>query len=549
MNSPLLPLHPPTVWLENTPKQITTTSADDAVPFLDVMLEMDYPDFAEHRDTDRDFRIGIANDLARAVRGFSEKIFFRPVSQTEQYSPALTSIGGSRWISALKSPPLLGTQLVRKRAIVEVRLLQGLCQDQQNLSQILKILQDQVHDPHSILRRGLYTQHVVNIEENVAYTEILPPTEPKAQTTPEQKPPGLDRHSVFAMNRDRDFRNQIAQDLAFAVNGFPESVLVSSVCAKGAQGATTVVVEAQLIEGLDWKIPLETLNFFQNQVSDPQSLLKRGKYTRHVVRIDRKEDRSHSPFTIEVTLDMDYNTVYTSPQSPAPRDVGGGAEGVTALSPPTGHSSGNSIVSLVQQLKAGKMSSELFDQLSEIQKANGNATINALSPSIPLHDSIPSMSCSQPVLSSLNGRRQLTAVPEPFLDRVSVSCVQPKDYQGAKTVVVDAQLIKGPLNTPLEDLESLQRQVSDPQSLLKRGEYTRHVVRLARKEDLSSLLLSDNSGPFTIEVTLDMDYSIVTGSAQAFRIQISKDLERALDAFPQSTNNGSKVGSVRKVVI
>jgi hypothetical protein len=500
MGSPLLPLHPHTVWLENTPKQITTT-ADDAVPFLDVMLEMDYPDFAEHRDADRDFRIGIANDLARAVRGFSDKILLRPV-QAEQYSPGLTSIGGSRWISALKSPPLLGTQLVRKRAIVEVRLIEGLCPDQKN-SQALKSLRAQVHDPHSMLRRGLYTQHVVNIEENISYSEILPPIEPKAQTTPEQKPPGPDRHSVFAMNRDRDFRNQIAKDLAFAVSGFPESVLVSSVCAKGTQGAKAVVVEAQLIKG-PLKIPLEEIfKKFQSQVSDPQSLLKRGKYTRHVVLIDRKEDRSHSPFTIEVTLDMDYNTVYASPQSPAPRDVGGGVGGVTALSPTTGHSSGNS----------------------------------------------PSMPRSQSVFSSPNGKRQLTAVPEPFLDRVSVSCVQPKDCQGAKVVVVEAQLIKVPWNTPLETLESLQRQVSDPQSLLKRGEYTRHVVRIARKEDMSSLLLADNSGPFTVEVTLDMDYSIVTGSAQAFRIQISKDLTRALDVFPQSTNNGSKVGSVRKVVI
>jgi hypothetical protein len=537
------------VWLENTPKQITnTTTSDDAVPFLDVMLEMDYPDFAEHRDTDRDFRIGIANDLARAVRGFPDKILLRPV-QTERYSPGLKSIGGSRWISALKSPPLLGTQLVRKRAIVEVRLIEGLCLDQKN-SQVLKSLQAQVHDPNSMLRRGLYTQHVVNIEENISYTEILPPTEPKTQTTPEQKPPGPDRHSVFAKNRDRDFRNQIAQDLAFAVSGFPESVLVSSVCAKGTQGAKAVVVEAQLIKGLGWKIPLETLKIFQSQVSDPQSLLKRGKYTRHVVRIDRKEDRSHSPFTIEVTLDMDYNTVYTSPQSQAPRDVGGGVGGVPGLSPPTGHSSGHSVVSLVQQLKAGRMTKEdLFDQLSEIQKTNDKATIDVMSPLIPLYASMPSMPRSQPVFSSPNGKRQLTAVPEPILDRVSVSCVQPKDCQGATTVVVEAQLIKGPLNTPSETLESLQRQVSDPQSLLKRGEYTQHVVRIVRKEDMSSLLLSDNSGPFTVEVTLDMDYSIVTGSAQAFRIQISKDLARALDAFPQSTNNGSKVGSVRKVVI
>ena len=48
-------------------------------------------------------------------------------------------------------------------------------------------------------------------------------------------------------------------------------------------------------------------------------------------------------------------------------DGGGGAGG--------GHSSSNSVVSLVQQLKAGKMTKEeLFDQLSKIQKAKRSAS-------------------------------------------------------------------------------------------------------------------------------------------------------------------------------
>jgi hypothetical protein len=94
----------------------------------------------------------------------------------------------------------------------------------------------------------------------------------------------LDMDYKIVSGSPEAFRIEIANDLARAVSGFPEKILISGV------RTGSVIVEAQLIEGLcpDMKTPLQVLEVLQRQVHDRHSVLKQGKFSRHVVRIDQK---------------------------------------------------------------------------------------------------------------------------------------------------------------------------------------------------------------------------------------------------------------------
>ena len=97
---------------------------------IEVTLDMDYKSVVGSQDA---FTFEISNDLARAVRGFPDKVHVLGMRQ------------GS--------------------VIVEAQLLPGLCPDGRNSLQALDSLQNQVEDRRSLLRQGKFTRHVVRIRQ------------------------------------------------------------------------------------------------------------------------------------------------------------------------------------------------------------------------------------------------------------------------------------------------------------------------------------------------------------------------------------------------
>jgi hypothetical protein len=93
----------------------------------------------------------------------------------------------------------------------------------------------------------------------------------------------LDMEYASIIGAKEAFKLEISNDLARAVLGIPDKVHILSV----RQGS--VIVDAQLFQGLcpSGQSLLNALENLEHQVHDPSSLLKKGKFTRHVLRIRR----------------------------------------------------------------------------------------------------------------------------------------------------------------------------------------------------------------------------------------------------------------------
>lgn len=124
------------------------------------------------------------------------------------------------------------------------------------------------------------------------------------------------------------FKYEICNDLARAVRGFPDKVHVVSI------RPGSVIVDAQLSHGLcpGGQSLANVLDNLEHQVNDPSSLLKKGKYTKHVLRIRKvpADDNDMSPrigsdvddsiMDIPLQIDTDspsYSPVQVEKRSPA----------------------------------------------------------------------------------------------------------------------------------------------------------------------------------------------------------------------------------------
>ena len=122
---------------------------------------------------------------------------------------------------------------------------------------------------------------------------------------------------------ENSFQIEVANDLARAVRGFPDRVHIINF----RQGS--VIVDAELRAGLcpDGRNALEILQSLQSQVCDGQSVLKQGKFTRHVLHIrkafehgpdsDANSDMDMYDNFMDIPVQIDTESVNQTPR-PAP---------------------------------------------------------------------------------------------------------------------------------------------------------------------------------------------------------------------------------------
>ena len=140
----------------------------------------------------------------------------------------------------------------------------------------------------------------------------------------------LDMDYASAAAIENSFQIEVANDLARALQGFPDCVHIINF----RQGS--VIVDVELSAGLcpQGRNALEVLQNLQSQVNDARSMLKQGKFTRHVVRIRKAlqaeaeasprlqgaSDMEDSFFDIPLQIDTDAaNNMHEVPEAePSP---------------------------------------------------------------------------------------------------------------------------------------------------------------------------------------------------------------------------------------
>ena len=110
----------------------------------------------------------------------------------------------------------------------------------------------------------------------------------------------LDMEYASIIGAKEVFKLEISNDLARAVLGIPDKIHILSV----RQGS--VIVDAKLFQGLcpNGQSLLNALENLEHQVHDPSSLLKKGRFTRYVLRIRRAPaDDNDSSLGMESDVD------------------------------------------------------------------------------------------------------------------------------------------------------------------------------------------------------------------------------------------------------
>ena len=110
----------------------------------------------------------------------------------------------------------------------------------------------------------------------------------------------LDMEYASIIGAKEAFKVEISNDLARAVLGIPEKIHI--LCVREG----SVIVDAKIFQGLcpNGQSLLNALENLEHQVHDPSSLLKKGKFTRHVLRI-RRAPADDSDISLGMESDVD----------------------------------------------------------------------------------------------------------------------------------------------------------------------------------------------------------------------------------------------------